>query len=402
MNIDMLIFIALQALWRNKSRSLLTMLGVIIGVGSVIMLTAIGSGLQRMIAQQFAEFGVNNLYVFPGDIFGESGFQGEEMQLAMANNKLRLEHVQAIRRIRTGVKAVTGMAAIPSEISYRTNTKKTTITGVDSEYALVTNTEPEIGRFFTQTEVNRKDKVVVLGSKLAKELFGYTDPINKKVRIHRQTFTVIGVAKEKGVGFGSQTIDAFAITPITTWMKLFDNNQVMEMHVTAESAESIPAVKTAIRTELLRTLNQKDFTVSEQSEILGVINQILAALTAGLGGIAAISLLVGGIGIMNIMLVSVTERTKEIGLRKALGATPNTILSQFVIEAVVLSVTGGVIGVMLAFVGTLAINAFIPAAITLQAILLAFTVSASVGIIFGVYPARKASKLSPIEALRYE
>jgi putative ABC transport system permease protein len=239
---------------------------------------------------------------------------------------------------------------------------------------------------------------------VADDLFGNIDPLGKRITINAQNFRVIGVGEEKGGGFGGPSFDDYIYIPLQTWFQSFDMTTVMRIFAKANSTDAISEGIDEIERYYLRQrgLEKDEFSVFEQSEILDIINQILGVLTAALGGIAAISLLVGGIGIMNIMLVSVTERTREIGLRKAMGATPKVILWQFLIEAVALSVSGGLIGVGFAQLGSLAIQQFIPAQVTLPAILLAFGVSAGVGIIFGVYPASKAAKLSPIEALRYE
>jgi putative ABC transport system permease protein len=233
-------------------------------------------------------------------------------------------------------------------------------------------------------------------------LFGSIDPIGKKVNLGNQSFTVSGVVEKKGSGFGGPGFDTFVYMPMTTFSKFYDNDSIVRIIIKTTTTEQMEEHKKNIEKLLLKTLEEDDFSVVDQAELLASINQILGVLTAALGGIASISLVVGGIGIMNIMLVSVTERTREIGLRKALGATPNMILLQFLIEAAVLSLLGGMIGVGLAFLGTFALQSFVPAAVTWDAVLLAFGVSTIVGLIFGAAPARRAAQLSPIEALRYE
>lgn len=399
MRLKNLFSISARAIWRNKTRSVLTMLGVIIGVGAVIMLISIGSGLQQLVVDQFESFGANNIFIIPGEI--EGGFS-EDQVIAQANNKIRYKHVEAIRKLRDTVSQASPLSLNTGTINFSDNEEKTSVTGVDAEYFTITNTDAAVGETFSRAEADKGERIVVLGSKIAGDVFGEVDPVNKKIKINNRTFKVIGVAEEKGGGFGGPSFDDYAYIPFSTWTDLYDSDQVFRIIVKANSDENLEAAKEAINQTLLNTLEDDEFSVTDQSDLLSIINQILGGLTAGLGGIAAISLVVGGIGIMNIMLVSVTERTREVGLRKALGATPRVIMLQFLIEAIILSVLGGLVGVTIAFLGTLAINQFIPAKLTPMAVLLAFGVSATVGIVFGVYPARKASKLSPIEALRYE
>ncbi|GIK84436.1 MAG: ABC transporter permease [Patescibacteria group bacterium] len=396
--------IALKAIWTNKSRSFLTMLGVIIGVGSVVMLTSIGTGLQAYIEDQFDQLGANTVLVFPGDPFGEGGgFNRESQVSAIANSKLEMEDVGDIRRIREYVKIAVPFVTNNEKISYRSEEKSITLIGSTHEYPDVqTNTTTEKGRFFSKTENESKEKVIVLGYDVAEELFGNIDPIGKTVRLGSQNFKVIGVQKKVGGSFGGPSFDTYIFIPIETYFKQYDTRTIVEIIVKTKSTENIPESIKAIETQMLKKYKEDEFSVFDQSQILDTINQILGVLTLGLGGIASISLVVGGIGIMNIMLVSVTERTREIGLRKALGATPNTILLQFLVEAAILSVLGGSIGLVIAYLGTLAMQAFFPAKVTMDAVILAFGVSTAVGLIFGAAPARRASKLSPIEALRYE
>lgn len=396
---------ALQSLVTNKVRSLLTMLGVIIGVASVILLVSIGNGLKSQITEQFDDLGANTILVLPGDLFSEEGgFPAEDQQVAaLANNKLRMIHVEEVRKVREYVKAVAPIAISPVETSYQNTSQKTSILGTTFEYGDITNSNPEdLGRFFTKSEDDKGERVAVLGFKISEKLFGQVDPIGKSIKINNQTYKVIGVVPEKGNSFGGPSFDTYIYVPIEAYFRLFDTKQILRMSVQLNAQDQISAAIKAVDERLLRLLEDDDFSVFDQKEILKVIDTILSALTAGLGGIAAISLVVGGIGIMNIMLVSVTERTREIGLRKAIGATPKVILTQFLIESVTLSVVGGAIGVAIATLGTFAISSFIPAKVSLDAVELAFFVSVAVGVVFGVYPAKRASILSPIEALRYE
>lgn len=395
--------IAIAAIFVNKTRSFLTMLGIIIGVASVILLTAIGNGLQSYITEQFDALGASNISILPGDIFGENGGFDRESQLsAFANNKLRLRDVKTIESLREHVAAVAPQYQNTTTVTFLGEKQQTTILGTNDKYPTVTNTGLASGRFFSSAENLGGERVAVLGSEIRKDLFGSIDPVGKKITIANRSFRVIGVAEEKGGGFGGPQFDTYVYIPIQLAFDLFSAEAVTQMTVQARSREEIPLAIEDIKLALGKRLESDEFSVFDQKEILKTINQILSALTVGLGGIAAISLVVGGIGILNIMLVSVIERTREIGLRKALGATPNVVLVQFLIEAATLSVFGGLIGTGIAYGLTLIINSRIPAVVTIDAVVLAFSVSAAIGIIFGVIPARRASKLSPIEALRYE
>jgi putative ABC transport system permease protein len=381
------------------------MLGVIIGVGAVILLVAIGNGLRSYVTDQFDQFGANNLYIAPGNLLGEdgSGFQSDEQMAAnLLSNTLKYEDLAEIRRMRDVVKAVTAYSVNSAQVAYKNSSEKPSIIGVNADYSSITNTVPIKGRFFTKQEEDKKDQVVFLGYGIAQDLFGNVDPVGKKVTIKNRPYTVVGVAEEKGGGFGGPSFDDFVFIPIQSWFQLFDSRLVTRIIVAAKSEADREKAITSLEAMYLKRLTSDEFSVFKQEDILKVIDQVLGALTAGLGGIAAISLVVGGIGIMNIMLVSVTERTREIGLRKAVGATPNVILIQFLIESVVLSVSGGLIGVLIAEGLARIISQYIPAQVSLDAVMLAFGVSAGVGIIFGSYPAAKASRLSPIDALRYE
>lgn len=395
--------IAIKAILLNKVRSFLTMLGVIIGVGSVVLLTSIGNGLSAYVSSEFNELGANTFYVLPGDVFGENGsVSPESSATSLAASKITLANIRDISRLREHVQDVSPMSIQADTVEYREEKNSISVVGGQPNIETAFNIPTEKGRFFSEGEFEGSDRVVVLGFQIAEDLFGKIDPIGKKVTLSNQSFRVVGVVEKKGSGFGGPGFDTFVYMPMTTFSKFYDNDLIVRVIIKTTTTERMAEHKKAIEDVLLKSMDEDDFTVVDQAELLDSINQILGVLTTALGGIASISLVVGGIGIMNIMLVSVTERTREIGLRKALGATPNMILLQFLIEAAVLSLLGGMIGVGIAYLGTFALQAFVPAKVTIEAILLAFGVSTVVGLVFGAAPARRAAQLSPIEALRYE
>lgn len=401
MNLANTFAISLKAILLNKKRSFLTMLGVIIGVGSVVLLTSLGTGLQAYVQDQFASLGTNILFVSPGDPFGEGGQETGVIESTKPTLK-ETQFREILRKNRDLFIDGTTTAVNTTEAKYGTTTKKVVLYGVTPSYEEVQNAKTVKGKWYDDVDEDKGKRVVVLGSKIATELFGDVDPINKRILLNSQSYVVSGVLEEKGGGFGGPSFDNYVYLPFTTIMSNF-NTQVIDSFIfEVKERDQIDEAKAAIEKVLLEDLKEKEFTVFDQAELLKTINNILGVLTAGLGGISAISLVVGGIGILNIMLVSVSERTREIGLRKALGATPNVILLQFLIEAALLSVIGGMIGVFIAFLGTLAVQSFFPARILPESIAVAFGVSTAIGIIFGAAPARSAAKLSPIEALRSE
>ncbi|PWU23155.1 hypothetical protein C5B42_03880 [Candidatus Cerribacteria bacterium 'Amazon FNV 2010 28 9'] len=390
--------IAFRAIFANKTRSMLTMLGIIIGVGSVILLTSIGNGIQSYVTGQFNSLGANNINILPGGLFGEGGGFGG----GIPTSKLRLRDAQTVAKLRDHILTVTPAFEGSAKVTYAQHTQSTTIVGTGPSYVDAANTKVQEGRFFTQEEYNTNEHVAVIGPEIATKIFGSIDPVGKKTTIGSQSFKVVGVTEAKGGGGIGPSFDTRVMIPIQIALELFSSDQLTTIIVQAKSQDDIQPAIDDIKKALSVRLKPDDFSVLNEKDILGSITQILGVLTLGLGGIAAISLVVGGIGILNIMLVSVIERTREIGLRKALGATPNIIMMQFLIEAATLSLFGGIIGTVVAYLLTLAINTKFPAVVTPGSVMLAFGVSAAIGIIFGVVPARQASKLSPIEALRYE
>jgi len=395
-----IIKVSLIALKANKIRSGLTMLGIIIGVASVILLVAIGTGLKTYITGELEGLGGNSLFVFPGE-FDIGGGSGGTPGAGIAASKFTFDHVQDLERESQTVKAVMPYTENNGTMSYKGNTTVTQVSGVTTDYSNIRDQYVVNGEFFSQSQYNAAKKVAVIGTTIAEDLFGNEDPVGKKMTISDQRYTVLGVLEEKGA-FSGVDMDNLVFIPTTTAMRQFDMEYIQSLWVQSESSDVIDQTKEEVERILLKTLDDDEFSVLDTKSILNVIGQILGALTAALGGIAAISLLVGGIGIMNIMLVSVRERTREIGLRKAVGATPQNILYQFLTEAVVLSLTGGLIGIGIGALGAFGIGQFFTTTITPWSIALATGVSSLVGIAFGVAPAYQASKLNPIEALRYE
>jgi len=405
MPIKQLIKVALKALQTNKSRSLLTALGVIIGVASVILLISVGSGLKDYITNQMQDMGSNLIMVMPGEIdLDDVSPGGSAMSSAfssMASSKIKLSDVHEIEKGVPQIQDAAAMVMASSIMRYKGEVKMASVIGTTDNYVNIRKPEFEKGSFFTESEVNSGRKVVVLGYKVAEDLFGEENPIGEKVKLGEYRYLIMGVMEEKG-GQGSMSPDDKVFVPITTAQRQFDQDNISIIFAQVKSDDEVSAAVPLVEGVLRKRLKDEDFTVLDQKEILSTVSAILNTLTAALGGIAAISLLVGGIGIMNIMLVSVTERTHEIGLRKALGATPEVILTQFLVEAVFLSIGGGIVGIIIGGGGALLLNRFMPATVTLWSVMLAFFVSATVGIVFGITPARRASQLSPIEALRYE
>ncbi len=391
--------LAITALRTNKVSSLLTMLGIIIGVASVILLVSIGTGLQHWVTEQFASLGANTIMVMAGDVDVSQGPRGA----MMSASKFELSDVSDLERGSDAIKEVTPMVQGFGSFSYEGNTTSTEVWGVWENYFAISKFEAEFGRIITQNDVERNRRVIVLGSKPAKDLFGEdANPVGKMLTLNDVQFEIVGVLASKGGGGAMGSADDFTAIPLTTAMRQFDRDRPFMMFVEAVDSDSVTQAKQDAEHILLRRLKDDEFTVLESTQLLSTITQFLGVITAALGGIAGISLLVGGIGIMNIMLVSVTERTREIGLRKAVGAKPQDILLQFLIESMILSLFGGCIGIVLGYLGSMAINQFIQTSVTPWSVFLASGFSAMIGIVFGVAPAIRAARLDPIEALRYE
>lgn len=391
-----------KSILKNKSRTILTSLGIIIGVTSVILLTSIGNGLKSYITKQFDALGANSIFITPGKVFNDNGgFSQGSMMMTTSFTQKDVTNLERKLKNTTIMPVNATYADIKSNNAIK---KQTEIDGTNEAYGKNNNVVPSDGngRWFTDEENSKKTPVVVLGYKIAKTLFPKSSAVGKKVIIKGKNLKVVGVVDQKGASMGGPSVDDAVYAPFSIVSDLAGNDDVNTIVVKAPDKDSIESTKKEITKVFLEKYDKDAFSVFDSSQLLSSINSIINILTIALTGIAAISLVVGGVGIMNIMLVSVTERTREIGLRKAIGAYPRAILIQFLIEAVILSCFGGLVGVIFGSLGTLAINSFFPAKITISSIILAFGVSSAVGIIFGVAPARKASKLSPIEALRYE
>jgi putative ABC transport system permease protein len=389
--------IAIRALSANKVRSVLTMLGVIIGVAAVILLVSIGTGVQEQVTGQISGLGSNLLFVFPGNFSGGGGGGPGGGDIRKQFTTSDAEYVQS-RLGDQGVVTPTLQAAATLRLGNRTMSSQ--MTGSDENGKDAAAGTVELGRWYSRGEVVGNARVVVIGSGVRDELLPGQNPLGREIDVNGQPFKVIGMLAAKGGSFGGSQDNNVNI-PVTTAQQILGTSDISAMLIQVTDPNNLQAVKAQVE-RLLRPRFLDQFTVFTQEQTLGILSTLLGTLTAMLAGLASISLLVGGIGIMNIMLVSVSERTREIGIRKAVGARTYDILSQFVIEAMVLSVLGGVLGILVGAGGALAMQKWVPAQVTFWAVALAFLFSAAVGIFFGVYPAYRASRLDPIEALRYE
>jgi putative ABC transport system permease protein len=414
MNIWESVRIALRGLSSNKMRAFLTMLGIIIGVGAVIALLSVGQGVQASVTSQITSTGSNLITVTPG---GSSSSNSRVAAFGQQNATLTSSDAQAvINAALPDVAAVSPELSAGGQIQFGSQTSFGSIMGVTPDYLTVHNADVPDGDFISQANIDSVSTVVVLGSSLASSLFGDQEPVGQTVNINRAGYRVIGVMAPKGgSSFGS--VDSTAFVPISSAQKrLIGGNRgvgtglrVSDISISAVNQNQVNAAITEV-TGVLETAHniqngQDDFTVISQAQILGALDQVTGILTAFLGAIAGISLLVGGIGIMNIMLVSVTERTREIGIRKAVGAQRSDILAQFLVEAVVLSIVGGAGGIVMGWLISQIANRAslgITTIIAPDSILLAVGFSVAVGLFFGIYPATRAAALHPIDALRYE
>jgi len=409
MNIIEVVRVALRSLAANKLRSGLTMLGMVIGVAAVIALVAAGAGTQAQVTAQFESLGSNLLSIRSGAMM----LRGMSMGAASAQS-LTNDDVEALVQLATSLSAIAPQYSISAQVVYGNNNTQTTALGVTPDYLTVRNYQVARGRFIDNLDLVNKAKVAVLGATVAEDLFGETllDPLAKPIKINRQNYQVVGILASKGAG-GFQNLDDQVFIPLSTAQIKFGgagNTSLQSIDVQVVSADKMAWAKAELAAILrarhgLAAGQPDDFTVSDQTQMVETVGEVTQTFTVLLSSIASISLVVGGIGIMNIMLVSVTERTREIGIRKAVGAKRRDILAQFLAEAVVLSLVGGVVGILVGYGAAQVVAPLLGgtrALVTPGSVVMGLSVSIGMGLFFGTYPASRAAGLHPIEALRYE
>lgn len=404
MNIAESFKVAIEGIAANKVRAGLTMLGVVIGVGAVIAMLAIGQGARQQTMSAIQSMGTNVLAVMAGQMR-----RGPVMGGLGSTQNLKMGDVEAILKECPAVAKAAPELRSGAQVKYGNKNTSTTIFGTSPDYPEIRNYRIARGKFFNDSDVRSMRRVAVIGPTVTYNLFGQSSPINKTIRIRGISFRVIGETVAKGAG-GFQDPDDQIFIPITTAQtRVFGVDYLRSISVQVKSADRMNEAASQIETILrkrhrLGAASENDFMIFNQADLMETAEQASNTFTMLLAGIAAVSLIVGGIGIMNIMLVSVTERTREIGIRKAVGARRRDILLQFLIESVVLSLAGGIVGILLGVIGAYVIahSAGWPVTVSVPSVILAFVFAAAVGIFFGIYPARRASFLNPIEALRYE
>ena len=399
-----LLKIAFKSILKNRMRSLLTSLGIIIGVSAVIVMVAIGEGSQEKIEEQIRNIGANMIIIFPGSMQ-----RGGVSQGSGSFNRLTIEDAEKLANEATLSTAVSPVVMSGGQVVGGSGNWSTGIFGVSVDYLTIRAWPIEHGEFFTERDIRARSKVAVLGKDVADNLFPDQNPVGEKIRIRNTPFKVIGVLSEKGQGPRGSEDDVILCPSTTVLHRMKGGRYINMMFASARSTEELPEAQEELRA-LLREAHRlepgedDDFRIRNQAEITEAATETSRMLTLLLGAIAGVSLVVGGIGIMNIMLVSVTERTREIGIRLAVGARSSDVLAQFLMEAVALSLVGGMMGILLAIFSTSALTAFVGVATVVNptVVFLAFGFSGVVGVFFGFYPARKAAALNPIDALRYE
>lgn len=395
---------AWASLIANKMRSILTMLGIIIGVAAVIALVSIGNGVKQDIQNSISSLGSNLLMVMPG-----APRTPGVRPSAGSMKSLKVSDYEAISKL-DGVKAASPMTNGSYVVIYQNKNWTTSVSGVSYNYLDVNNWSMKSGRFLSEKNVQNRERVAVVGKTVVKNLFGNEDPVGAEIRVKNIPFRIIGVLNSKGSGAMGNDQDDMVIIPYTTAMERVEGVDYLRMiYVTGKDENGIDRLQSDIENLLrvrhgIKDTNLDDFNIQNMNSIMETMEETTGTLTLFLGAVAAISLVVGGIGIMNIMLVSVTERTREIGVRKALGATYSVIVTQFLIEAVVISLMGGIIGIILGIGSSKLIGmaSGMSTVISIPTIVMSFAFSMAIGLIFGIYPARKAAKLNPIDALHYE